>query len=233
MGMTSTEISSFLTGYQDRCARIVEEMIDDPVLGRYVDASLPVPEPFVGAGPIRLLILGQDPTVDKKATRQKISTVLMLNQNGTLRRFVEKICVALKLNMQNVYATNVVKNFFNQRPNNNKEVNLLGLASAFWRPFLLEELAALKNATVISLGEPLLKILIHPGNPQEMRYYWGHDPKWRSGKVRDLHFIAASQSTLSRDIFPVIHQPCRQKYYLDRFEAYMAFICKNLTKGAT
>jgi hypothetical protein len=54
----------------------------DPELRLFVNDKLSMPEPFIGQGPIRLIMLGQDPTVEREASREAVKTVLNLNRPG-------------------------------------------------------------------------------------------------------------------------------------------------------
>lgn len=82
-------------------------------ISSYIDTSLTPPDPFRGSGKIRLIILGQDPTVQDPENRKKIKVTLLLNQPGRLRTYLEKVCKALEIDLdENIYATNLLKNFF-------------------------------------------------------------------------------------------------------------------------
>src|SRR5947209_5066918 len=101
--------ADFDTFYTDHCREILAELKADDVLGEYIDDELSIPKTFQGSGPIRLVVLGQDPTVQEIESRRRIKTVLTLDQSGSnLYKFVERICKGLQLKVdQNVYATNV------------------------------------------------------------------------------------------------------------------------------
>lgn len=82
-------------------------------ISSYIDTSLTPPDPFRGSGKIRLIILGQDPTVQDPEYRKKIKVTLLLNQPGGLRTYLEKVCKVLDIDLdENIYATNLLKNFF-------------------------------------------------------------------------------------------------------------------------
>lgn len=100
-----------------RSSEILEDLKAQPNLGKYVDPDLPISKVFRGSGEIRLVFLGQDPTVANPKTRAKIKTALDLSRNGQLRHYLEEICSGLGLPLDgNVYATNYLKNFFRERP---------------------------------------------------------------------------------------------------------------------
>ena len=72
----------------------------------YINTSLTPPDPFRGRGKIRLIVLGQDPTVQNPEYRKKIKVTLLLNQPGGLRTYLGKICYALDIDLdENIYAT--------------------------------------------------------------------------------------------------------------------------------
>ena len=80
-------------------------------LDPYVDTSLPLPRPYQGTDDIRLVIIGQDPTVQREKSRQRIHTVLNLNQKQGLWRYLKMLCESLGLSLeQHVYATNAGNN---------------------------------------------------------------------------------------------------------------------------
>ena len=60
--------------------RITRQLSSDSKLGPYIDANLSSPKPFVGSGAIKLVLLGQDPTVKSAEQRKKIKTVLNLDK---------------------------------------------------------------------------------------------------------------------------------------------------------
>jgi uracil-DNA glycosylase len=206
----------------------------DAEIGKYVDDSMPIPPPFSGSGPVRLVILGQDPTVNLQESRRKVGAVLNLDRAGNLRVFGERICAELGLKLtEHVYATNICKNFWTSRPTTVSAVDLLAKSWPYWSPVLQEELAALPGATIISLGQPILRVLIRAEHYHDMKSFWGYDGRWRSGRVRPFGMVQASESTIQRAFFPVIHQPSlQQPFYAGRFKDYMAFIREHMEQEA-
>lgn len=95
-----------------RSQAVLEDLLSAPSVGQYVE-NRTVPVPFLGEGEIRLIVLGQDPTVKNEKSRAGIRTVLNLDKEGSLKRYLRRICQGLGIGLEeNVYATNVVKNFF-------------------------------------------------------------------------------------------------------------------------
>ena len=59
-------------------------------------SELPIPEPFIGNGRIKLIILGQDPTVKNMESRKKIRTVLNLDKKQcSLYHYIKRIHTVL------------------------------------------------------------------------------------------------------------------------------------------
>ena len=58
-------------------ARKVIDRLRRSEIKDYVDATLTPPEPFRGSGNIRLIILGQDPTVQDPEYKKKVKVVLL------------------------------------------------------------------------------------------------------------------------------------------------------------
>lgn len=193
----------------------------------FVDWDLPIPQPYLGSGEIRLILIGQDPTVQREGSQRAVQTVLNLDKPGALRTYLEDLCHDLGLSLaKNVYATNACKNFFVRRPTTIKKVegvDILEASAPVWLPILKRELARFLEATVISLGEPVLSILVRPGFPREVKYYWGYQEDWQLGKCTPMRPIAADASTVGRVIFPCVHWHSPRFFRVKRSE-YIAFI---------
>jgi len=206
---------------------ILSRLRRDEVLAPFID-DLPMPKPFVGTGDIRLIILGQDPTVKNQVSRESIKTVLNLDKKGSIRTYVERICSGLELELdKNVYATNVVKNFFTDPPTQITQVNVLKESASYWVPLLKSELDNYRNTPIISLGEPVLELLVKPTKSLRVRDYWGFTKKWREGENFPFTHIEAEKCTLHRPVYPFPHQPSISKaFYADRLDAYIEFVKK-------
>ena len=203
----------------------------DPLIGRFVRQDVSIPSPYVGRGNIRLVIIGQDPTVRVEATLLKIDTVLNLNRRGPLLVFVAGLCHQFGLSTDNVYATNACKNHFTCPPADVQDSDILNLSSPYWLPVLTRELAHFPQAAVISLGQPVLSMLVRPGYSREMKQYWGYHRRWQEGYSNRMRFIAADESTVGRRIFPFVHQPTirgqRTEFYRVKRDEYLDFIRRN------
>lgn len=218
----------FVRSIQKRAEEAHGQLASSANIGKYIDTSLPLPMPFVGSGEIRLVIVGQDPTIQNAAAREKIKTVLNLDKPNSLRRFIERLCSDLGLHLdKHIYATNAAKGFFTQPPTAIKKkdrFDVLAEGRAVWGPILRDELQWFPTSAVISLGEPLLAVLSNTGAPT-MRSFWGYDEDWKNGTFAQPTKLAADRSIVGRDIFPIIHQPSMRKaFYRKRWDDYIRFI---------
>jgi hypothetical protein len=205
---------------------ILNRLSTDSRLAKYVDASLGIPRIYCGSGEIRLVVLGQDPTVKNPVARQKIDCALNLNHAGSLRNYLTRIYWDLGLDLeQHVYGTNLYKNFFVNPPTQITEIDIFHAALPYWLPLLKDELAQFPSALVITLGEPILSVLVNGPQKARLRDYWGYVPDWKQGNSKSFTFIAADQNILGRVIFPFPHQPSLRKVlYKDRLRPYISFV---------
>lgn len=178
--------------------------------------------PFIGKDEIKLIIIGQDPTIRNVERRSNIVVTLNLDKNGALRAYIERICSSLGIQLDNVYATNVFKYFYAIPPAQTLEVLKAHLNDNL--ALLTKELSVFPECPIITLGEPILKLLVNEGNPDIVRYYWDYDKKTKSSNG-DFHFVSANDNKLARDFFPICHQPSiRKDFYNKTFDQYMSFI---------
>ncbi len=202
-------------------------------IASYIDLSLTPPDPFRGRGEIKLIVLGQDPTVHNPKHRKKLKVTLLLNQPGRLRTYIENICKGLDLDLdENVYATNLLKNFFTVPPDSlrNTRPELFRKAADYWIPLLKEEIEEFKNVLVLPLGQPVLYCLTKNPEWDLIRYYWGFERKGQYGP--NFGYIKPTENILSRAIFPFPHLPRRShKIYQQQFDGYLAFMKKHLNQS--
>ena len=213
-----------------KAEQAVQQLAADPSIGQYVDATLPVPKPFLRSEDIRLVVIGQDPTVRRAESRASITTVLNLDRGGSLRAYLDRLCTDLGLNLnEHVYATNACKGFFTEPPTAIDTCDVLTESANVWLPLLREELAHFPEAVVLSLGQPVLAMLVRPGQPTEMKHYWGYHRDWkREGTFQKMRLIQAEDSTVGRTIFSFVHEPtmrgARAEFYRQRRDQYIQFI---------
>jgi hypothetical protein len=204
----------------------LESLLQDPDLSRFADPTLHIPGVFHGEGEIRLILLGQDPTVKNARSRKRITTVLNLDKPGRLRDYLCDICEGLGLNLeQHLYATNYLKNFFVKPPTQIEEIDIFEVFGPIWLPLLHEELASFPQAPVITLGQPLLGALVCGEASPLVRNHWGYTPRWKSGERGPFRILAPQDNSLERTVFPFPHQPSiRKQFYRDRLADYTAFV---------
>jgi hypothetical protein len=127
---------------------------------------------------------------------------------------------------KNVYATNACKNFFADPPT--EILKHEGASAEVWLPVLHEELAGFPDATVISVGEPVLTMLVRDGHPKKIKHYWGYHRHWKNGKRTPIIRVEAEQSRIGRSFYPFIHQPSFQSprgaFYRHRWREYIDFV---------
>jgi uracil-DNA glycosylase len=216
-------LDSFVTNIQ-RCAEAArDELARNDTLKPHIDTALPIPRPFIGGGPIRLVVLGQDPTVQNAASRAEIRTVLNLDKSGSLRRYIERVAGALGMGLENVYATNVCKHFFRQPPTEiakEQGLDVLQACGSESLPIVREELARFPEAVVVSLGEPVLSVLVRTEGSRKVRTYWAFE------MPRDaMSAISVEDSQVGRKVYPLPHQPSlRKAFYEGNLDHFLAFV---------
>ena len=215
---------------EEKADHILNRLRQDPDLAQFVDFSFPIPKTFNGRGDIKLIILGQDPTVKNPKNRAKITTILNLDRNGHLRRYPEGVCEGLGLTLdENVFATNYFKNFFVKPPTQIVDVNIFEQFTPIWLPFLLEELEEFPRIPILTLGEPLLGIIVTNDASPKVRHYWGYKTGWQQGETGNFQYLIPEKNTLSRRVFPYPHQPSLQKQFYRKFmSSYIEFSYQNL-----
>ena len=201
-------------------------------IGSYIDTSLTPLNPFRGKGKIRLIVMGQDPTVQNPEYRKKIKVTLLLNQPGGLRTYLEKVCKALDIDLdENIYATNLLKHFFTIPPDtmHKKDLQFFRKAANYWIPLLKEEIEEFENVPILPLGEPVLNCLTISPDWELIRNYWGYEGPAQYGQNFD--YIKPTGNVLSRVIFPFPHIPgLRRKIYKQQMNGYLAFMNERLNE---
>lgn len=178
------------------------------------------------------MVIGQDPTVRNPEGRKNVTCTLNLNkQNSALFRYIKRICDGLGITMENVYATNLFKYFYSTPPAGTPEVLRFHLESNL--KLLKEELLDLNLSTdclVITLGEPVLKLLLNqdvPNKEKKVRYYWDYKSSTKSSDGH-FRFVEESKSALSHKFYPFCHPPSmRKQFYKDWIKEYVGFIKAN------
>lgn len=133
---------------------------------------------FQKGGGFKLMLIGQDPTIkinkDKK-NEYRVKTVLMLDQdNGQLRRWLNSFFGVSKLDTMTIYATNVVKCSFSRMPSELKNGGreLLNHCFSNCKNYLKNEILSFSPNLVLSFGEPsheMFSQIINVGLPLKMK----------------------------------------------------------------
>ncbi|MEA4926625.1 MAG: hypothetical protein VB084_15135 [Syntrophomonadaceae bacterium] len=209
-----------LNHYIQKTDKVMDSIKADPVLSQWVDLTLKCPAPYTGSEDIKLIVLGQDPTIKNADKRKDIKKVLNLDSKKQLRTYINNICSALGMSLENVYATNLVKNFFLEPPA--KNISLLRSFETIWSDVLNWELIHFPDVPIISFGEPVVQCIVQNGS-QKVRDYWGYQ-----GQAKPTKFsrIEPHQNKLGRRIYPFPHQPSayRKPFYKNNLDSYLGYV---------
>jgi uracil-DNA glycosylase len=218
-----------------KSVEVLRRIKADPRLRQYICTDK-IPSVFMDTNNkrmIRLIVIGQDPTVKKEASREKINTVLNLDKpHGSLYKYLSQICEGLGLDLwQHVYATNFAKNFFTKPPAQIKECNVLFESTHYWLPLLQEELSLFPNRLIITLGQPLLSVLLLDQKKALVHDYWGYTTDWARTKPV-FSFVPPEANILKQRLFPFPHQPSsRKNFYSTNLRSFLTYVRNHMTLG--
>ena len=204
--------------FERELASIFNELTDEP--SNHLQPEYGFVPPFMGGNDIKLIVIGQDPTIRNEERRKNIICTLNLDKQGALRSYIKQICSCMEVTIDNVYATNVFKYFYERPPADTWDVLKKHLSPNL--TLLKEELNHFPNVPVITLGEPVLKLL---NNDQaKVRYYWRNDSKTGT-KNGEFMCVKAEESKLGRAFYPFCHQPSiRKQFYKDNLKDFCQFV---------
>jgi hypothetical protein len=217
-----------------KSAEVLQKIRADSRLSRYVPTDR-IPSVFMETDDvrkIRLIVMGQDPTVKREGSRETINTVLNLDKpRGSLYRYMSEICDGLGLDLcKHIYATNYAKNFFVRPPTQIKECRLLDEFGLYWLPLLHEELSLFPGCPILTLGQPLLKTLVVDPLKAMVRWYWRYSPNWKESRKTDFLYVAPEDNKLRRRLFPFPHQPSlRKPFYRATLKSYLDYMTTYIT----
>lgn len=213
---------------------------------KYINHRKSIPNLFLEGeiADVRLIILGQDPTTGGKST----TTVLDLDKpNSLLSKFCQRICSGLGFNLsKEVYATNLCKWFFTERPTQIKkidDVDVLSLTRSYWLPVLLDEIRRFnQGAIVATLGEPVLNsvtISLSKGLYPGLRGYWGHVENWTHISSFDpspsFGIVRGEDNIFKLTILPMPHlnsvKDGKWSFYGVTIDAYLAWARSRVVKN--
>lgn len=207
----------------------LKQLVDDSFLSKYVDFDLHLPKAVKGKGIIRLIILGQDPTVGSLEQRRLIKSVLD-DPNGLLQRYLKRICFGLDLTLdQDVYVTNLIKNFFLEPPARYpKKVKdeIFRRATPIWWDALMAELEQFPDTPVISLGKPVLASVVKRGKPyDEVAFYWNHSRYRNPEQDGEFRYSDPEDNKTNRLLFPFPHitTGTADPFYKQQFPLYQDY----------
>jgi len=175
-------IDGFAFGYPGECKRCAN--IPANPASRLTGLQV---GPFLknGSG-LRVMLVGQDPTIARKPERVK--QVLMLDErNGQLSRWLESLFGAENFKSITLYATNVVKCTFSAPPSRMLEGGLRFLQPYFdhCRAYLVGEVLGFRPHCVIVLGEPAHKLFVSIlDNADEIPTEMKHSFTWKFMRAR-------------------------------------------------
>ena len=223
------EEALMLPDYKQRTESLLEFFRQLPELRDHVDFSLPSPQPWLGSKAIRLIILGQDPTVKSSSSRMKIRVVLNMDRpTGSLFRYLDNITRQLGVSLATeVYVTNAVNCFFKQPPARTREI--LAMAFGHWKALLNDELALYPGVPVVALGQPVLQLISSASRRPMVCEFWDY-PNAVPGRFR---YFSPTHNHLLRPVFPFPHGSGMAKtFYKTNQAPYCGYISRLLASAA-
>ena len=190
-----------------------------------IDRSLlNIPKPHKGSGKMKLIIIGQDPTIRNEASRPLITEVLNLNKQDSLAKYIKnEICGGLGIDFEDVYATNLFKYFYTKPPQDTKFVLWANLEPNL--SLLKKEISQYPNCPIITLGDPVFQLL--SGNSKNrLSKLWGYQSK---DKPSSGDFQMEYVEHFGRNIFPLPHLSSWQRiaFYKNTLKDYLKFVKQN------
>lgn len=224
-------MNDFILQIKTELKKTEKVLKSDLCLSKDIDFTLDFIPPFSTAKNIeniKLVVIGQDPTVRNVNSRKDIKTTLNLDKSNSLKTYLEHVCQTLGVNLdEEVYATNLYKCFFHIPPADDETI--LTRHFKIWCDFLIREIEPFKNQIFITLGEPVLNQLIHSGN-KKVSYYWNYIGETKSNL--DFKYSKLNENYLQRKLYPIAHQPTwsRNEFYKKYLTDYLRFIKINENK---
>lgn len=181
--------------------QILEELKTHLVIN--IDDYIPFPEPFLGKGKIKAIVLGADPS-----TKDNIRFNTVFDLNGNDKRYftsIKRNLDAINLSMENIYVQNFCQNYFTKTTYDQSKN--WWRASAIWYHFLKKELDSKfsLNIPLLVTSEMILHRLMYSYESKN-RYYYEHP---------EVVPVESSPIASGRMIFPFYRH---WKYNLNRPE---------------
>lgn len=210
----------FSFDYQQAESEVLSVLGTDSRLGQFVDPSRLPPKPFWSGGAVKLIVLAQDPT--KSSAASTSTTVLDLDRGFELPHYVRRLVRELGFELQEVYATNLVKNYFKEPPSRWHEVETIREFEPVWRPLLARELGEFPCVPMLLLGQPVLKAVDRHGDA-DLRDYWGYT------SPHTLDHLRVCDTDYRRAIFPFPHLNTTHTPFYGEVEArYLRYVRNQL-----
>jgi len=209
-----------------------KKLSKDCVLKKDIDFNYDFILPFSKAqniSDIKLIFIGQDPTVRRQESRKEINVTLNLDKENSLKTYLKTVCDVLQVDIEKeVYATNLYKCFFKIPPADDQTI--LTRQFKIWMDLLINELSVFKNTFVITLGEPVINQLIH-SNSKKVKDYWDYIGKTKSGG--NFKCNESFENYLQKRIYPIAHQPTwnRNEFYKSHLNNYLGYLKRNEIKS--
>lgn len=156
--------------------------------------------PFIGGKEIKLIIIGQDPTIKNDNTRKNIRITLNLDRKGALTKYVQKICKLMNITEENIYATNIFKYFYSNPPA--KTIDILFAHLNENLNLLIKEISLFNDIPIITFGLPVFKLLVQCNS--EISEYWDYNKKTKNSNG-NYKSCLGFQNKLRKEIFPFPH----------------------------
>lgn len=224
--MNKDNVSLALGNLDKKIRQIHTLILSKPHLREFADVVHPIPNTYTGSGRIKLIVIGQDPTIANKASRKKITTVLDLDKPGKMQRYIFGICEELCIDpFKELYATNLFKNFFDEPPG--FSAGVMDKFVSLWLPVLQEEVMLFPDIPIITLGDNVLGYITTEKTNNYIRNYWGYTEDWKTGANLPLRHIMPDENLFGRVIFPFPREPNMHKqFYTDRYKSYIEHVKK-------
>ncbi|MGE0021039.1 MAG: uracil-DNA glycosylase family protein [Draconibacterium sp.] len=173
-------------GYPENCTLCSNNKSTDVLISLQVEPFFKESENF------KLMLIGQDPTIFEN--KDRVKKVLMLDeQNGQLRRWLEQIFSKDKFDSFTVYATNLVKCSFPKPPSTYKGKHFLKPYFDNCKNHLENEVINFKPNLVLTFGEPAHRYFSSMfDNKNEikdsMKLAFGNKEEFFRAKIKGLEF---------------------------------------------
>ena len=149
--------------------------------------------PFYHQGnAFKLMLIGQDPTIFKD--KERVKQVLILDeQNGQLRRWLEDLFGKEIFNSFTIYATNLIKCTFPKPPSTYRGKHFLKPYFENCKNYLQQEVLNFKPNLVLTFGEPAHRYFSSMFDNSEeigstMQSAYGNDMKFFKARIKEFEF---------------------------------------------